>query len=173
MLRPDGIPGTTNGMQTFRAPWGTALRLVSAFTTLLLLGIAAGLASTDDPVKSLVALGSIAILAIAGLFTVRGYTVAPDALLIRRLAWTTRVPLAGLQSVRFEPDVMTRSIRLFGNGGLYSFTGVFRNRQLGRYRAFVTDLHRTVVLCFPGRTMVVSPADPPAFVEELRPLAGR
>ncbi len=57
--------------------------------------------------------------------------------------------------------------RLCGNGGLFSFTGLCRNQALGSYRAFVTDETRTVVLRFPNRTAVVSPADPGKFAESL------
>ena len=53
---------------------------------------------------------------------------------------------------------------MFGNGGLFSFSGRFRNREVGPYRAFVTDWTRAVVLFVPGRAIVVSPADPAAFV---------
>src|SRR3954464_11996498 len=97
------------------------------------------------------------------LFTIRGYTVTPDALLVHRLFWTTRLPLAGLQSAQFEPNAMRWSIRTFGNGGLFSFTGWYRNKALGAYRAFVTDPHQTVVLHFPNRTVVVSPSVPAEF----------
>jgi len=100
-------------------------------------------------------------------FTIRGYTIAADVLLVHRLFWTTRLPLAGLQSAEFEPEAMRRSIRLFGNAGLFSFTGFFRNKLLGAYRAFVTDQHRTVVMRFLKRTVVVSPAAPEEFVHDL------
>ncbi len=52
-------------------------------------------------------------------------------------------------------------------GGLFSFTGSFRNKALGAYRAFVTDPHRTVVLRFPKRTVIVSPDSPEAFLHEI------
>jgi hypothetical protein len=84
--------------------------------------------------------------------TVRGYTVTSDTILVQRLFWTTRLPLAGLQSARFEPEAMRWSIRTFGNGGLFSFTGCFRNKLLGAYRAFVTDPRRAVVLRYSGRS---------------------
>lgn len=104
----------------------------------------------------------------SALFTVRGYSVTPDAILIHRLLWTTRLSLAGLHSAQVEPDAMRRSLRLFGNGGLFSFTGFFRSKALGVYRAFVTDPHRTVVLHFPTRTVVLSPSAPEEFVHDLR-----
>jgi hypothetical protein len=58
---------------------------------------------------------------------------------------------------------------LFGNGGLFSFTGVFRSPKLGRYRAYVTDPARTVILRFAERIAVVSPEDPDAFVRDVSP----
>jgi len=63
--------------------------------------------------------------------------------------------------------VLRGSIRLFGNGGFFSFTGVFQSRKLGRYRAFVTDPARCVILRFTGRVVVVSPADPEAFIRDV------
>ena len=62
---------------------------------------------------------------------------------------------------------MRWSTRTFGNGGLFSFTGFFRNKALGAYRAFVTDPHQTVVLHFPTRTVVVSPSAPEQFVHDI------
>ena len=69
------------------------------------------------------------------------------------------------------PLDMKGSIRLCGNGGIFSFTGLYRSRALGRYRAFVNDLNRTVVLRFANRTAVVSPDDPHVFAEAVRCIA--
>jgi hypothetical protein len=109
----------------------------------------------------------------AALFVVRGYAVTSGELAIQRLLWTTRLPLAGLQSAEVSPDIMRGSLRLFGNGGMLSITGLYRNRALGNYRAFVTDLKRTVVLRFPKRTIVISPENPEQFVTEISPFAFR
>lgn len=114
-----------------------------------------------------IALLPLAIIAGGALFTIRGYTVTPDAVWVHRLFWKTRLSLTGLQSARFEPDAMSGSIRIFGNGGLFSFSGFFRNKTLGTYRAIVTDPHLTVVLRFSSRTMVVSPSTPEDFVHEI------
>ena len=43
-------------------------------------------------------------------------------------------------------------------------TGCFWNRKLGRYRAYVTDPKRAVVLRFDDRVVVVSPDCPAEFV---------
>ena len=74
------------------------------------------------------------------------------------------MPLAGLQQVTVDPKATKRSLRSFGNGGFFSFTGWYYNKQLGKYRMFATDLERTVVLHFADRRVVMTPDDPEAFV---------
>ena len=100
-------------------------------------------------------------------FTIRSYAITEDAILIRRLFWTTRLDRAGLKSAEVVTKAMSKSLRTCGNGGVFSFTGWYWNKTLGKYRAFVTDLNRTVVLRFGARTVVVSPDDPEGFVNEL------
>lgn len=141
---------------------------MSGFVVLLCLGIAALVAAEARGPAALGAIVPVAVVVITGLFVVRGYSVAPGELRVQRLLWTTRVPLTGLTEVAFRPNVMRGSVRWFGNGGLYAFTGLFQNRELGRYRAFVTDYARTVVLRIGRRTVVVSPSAPEAFVDEIR-----
>jgi hypothetical protein len=141
---------------------------MSAFTVVIISAVVVPLL-LKNPVGWLVAL----ILPAAALFIVRSYAIEPNVLAIRRLLWTTRLPLAGLQSAEVSPNVMRGSLRLFGNGGMFSITGLFRNRALGNYRAFVTDLTKTVVLRFPNRTVVISPENPERFVADISEFAFR
>jgi PH (Pleckstrin Homology) domain-containing protein len=158
-------------MKHYKAPWGTSLVVISSFAMVLCLGAALGLVRQGRGWLQWMALVPLSLVVGSALFTVRGYSVAPDVILIHRLFWSTRLPLAGLESAQFEPGAMRRSLRTFGNGGLFSFTGWFYNKALGAYRAFVTDPRRTVVLHYPGRTVILSPAAPEKFVLDL-PLSG-
>lgn len=152
-------------MKEYTAPWSTSLIVVSSVATLICIGAAISVAWSGRPWMALLPL---AIVCGGILFTIRGYAVTPDALLVHRLLWTTRLPLSGLHSAQIEPEAMRRSIRTFGNGGLFSFNGWFRNTTLGAYRAFVTDPHRAVVLHFARRTVVVSPSASEDFVRDIR-----
>lgn len=143
--------------------------LVSALATVLCVGIAVWQAWRGHGALPWVATLPILLLLGGALFTIRGYSLGPDALLIHRLVWTTRVPLRGLQSATFEPDAMRGSLRTFGNGGLFSVSGLFWSRRLGSYRALVTDLRRTVVLRWARQVLVVSPHAPEEFVRDLAP----
>jgi len=154
-------------MKRYKAPWSRSLIVISSLATVLCLGIALGMVWNTRGVFPWLALLPLAIVIGSAPFAIRGYSVTSDAILVHRLFWTTRLPLAGLQSAQFDPDAMRGSIRTFGNGGLFSFTGFYRNKLLGAYRAFVTDPRRTVVLHYSRRTVVVSPAAPEEFVHDL------
>ena len=154
------------------APWPKALKVSSALGTALIIGI--GMAAYRAiPVPAGfthyfglgIALLLPAILCLSLLFTVTGYIVSSTELAVQRLLWATQIPLSGLKSVWIEPSVCKGSVRIIGNAGLFGFTGLYYSSRLGRYRLFATDLANSVVLEFPNRTVVITPAEAHAFVE--------
>ncbi|HEY6929008.1 MAG TPA: PH domain-containing protein [Thermoanaerobaculia bacterium] len=158
------------------APWPTGLKIISALSTLILLGVSYFLAravprGTRVPFAETFGTGitvlPLAIALISLLFIVSGYEIEPEDLLVRRLFWSTRISLDGISRAVHDPLAMKRSLRLFGNGGLFAITGIYQNRTLGRYRAFATDPRKAVVLFLARRIVVVTPADPAAFLEAL------
>jgi len=163
-----------NCLTTFNAPWGTSLKVTTGLSILILAGIIAIGIFTGPHNNSLWIFGMIALplsmLFIASLFTIRGYVLTPEALLIRRLGWNSRVGLSGLQSAEVDAEAMSQSTRTFGNGGMFCIAGAFNNNKLGSYRAFVTDPKRSVVLRFSDRTVVVTPDQPDGFVGRIREL---
>jgi Bacterial PH domain len=165
-------------MTHFRAPWSKSLIVASTFATLVCLGVSYTLWTvlvdpSLEPLRFWLALLPLAIILICALFTVRGYSITNDAILVERLLWTTRVPLDGLKSVVFDPHATRGSMRTFGNGGFFSFTGYFRNKELGSYRAFMTDRRRAVVLRFLDRVILMSPDRPEDFVKTISMYADR
>jgi hypothetical protein len=155
----------------FKAPWGRLLKGISFGVLALITTVSVWSADVEQTWWPL--LLPVALFA-ALPFMVRGYAVADGKLIIKRPGRETTFPLDNLQSVEAVPNAMKGAIRLFGNGGLFSFTGLYRNKALGSFRAFVNDLNRTVVLRFPERTLVVSPDDPEGFVERIhRAVSGK
>ncbi len=154
-------------MKSYSAPWSTTLKVVTLLATLVCVGVAVLLARHGGLGATITSWGLSLLIFGSMLFTVRGYVVTPDAILVRRLLWSTRLALNELTSVQEDPKAMTGSLRTFGNGGLFSFTGLFFNRRLGHYQAFVMDPSRAVVLQYPRRTVVLSPEPPAAFVAEV------
>jgi hypothetical protein len=160
-------------MTHFRARWSKSLIVASIFATLVCLGVSYALwtlplrGGSAETFRFWLTLLPLTVILICALFTIRGYSITNRELEIRRLLWTTRVSLHGLQRAYFDSNATHRSIRTFGNGGFFSFTGYFRNKQLGSYRAFMTDRRRAVVLRFSTSVIVVSPDQPEDFVNTI------
>ena len=162
-------------MKTYPAPWSRLLVGTTALGTLICIGasVAIALNAKNEPGREAIIIAAaflpMLVVAISALFTIRGYTITADEILVQRLLWPTRFERARLQTASIDPDALRGSIRLFGNGGLFAFAGWFRSPKLGGYRAYVTDPARTVILRFADRTVVVSPSDPAAFLRDVAP----
>ncbi len=89
-------------MKHYKAPWGASLIVISFLVILLCIGIAVSAIRTGRGMSHWPALLPIVIVGGGALFTIRGYTITSDAILIHRLFWTTRLALAGLQSAQFR-----------------------------------------------------------------------
>lgn len=161
---------------TFSAPWSKVLKFMTVLSVALLGGIAV-IGMVSGPREMIFWVLSMTVIPLLILvssvfFLIRGYELEPGTLKIHRLGWVSKIPLDGLSSAEANPQAMAGSIRLFGNGGMFSFTGLFRNKLLGNYRAFATDLDRAVILKFPSRTIVVTPDQPQEFVAAVKQMAG-
>jgi hypothetical protein len=162
------------GMTRFGAPWGPRLTFASLLGAALLLALPF-VAYGARPgatllVPALFGVAAVTTIVIAALFTIRGYRLDERGLHVERLLWSDRIPLDGLRRAWADHEAMAKSMRLFGNSGLFCIAGIFTNRKLGRYRAFATDPPQAVVLELPGRTIVVTPSDPWEFQAALREL---
>jgi hypothetical protein len=147
---------------TFRAPWGSELYIVSLL----------GLATLVMPVYVVLSKGAVitgtafaALVLVIVSLCVRGYELAPGELRIRRLFWDTRWPLDAGARATVRPNAMQGSWRVWGNGGMFAISGHFSGSGLGRYRAFVTDPARTVILETRKGVVVVSPDRPADFAQ--------
>ena len=160
----------------FSAPWGRSLRLTTVGSALVLLAVAlTGLLTGPRNFLvwrlAMVALPLVVLLS-ALPFAVLGYVLTETHIEVRRLGWSTVLPLAGLVTVTGEPEGFRGSVRVFGNGGLFAITGWFWNRRIGRFRAYATDPSRTVLLRYQdGRNLVVTPNDVQHFIVRVRTLA--
>lgn len=100
------------------------------------------------------------LIGLAYAYSPRGYAIAGGAIVVKRLIGNVRVPLAEIREIRAgAPDDFTGVIRLFGNGGLFGFYGLFRTAKLGKCNWYVTDRSKTVIVVTSNRTLVLSPDD--------------
>lgn len=162
---------------SFSAPWGRKVTLLTILTGSLLLVLPViqfvVLRATHAPAMSiwvLLALLVVPPVALLGcaFFMIRGYTLDAGRLIVQRLLWSNTLDLGDLEAVYHDPEATKRSIKIFGNDGLFAMCGTFRNKTLGRYRAYITDPKRAVVLKLRTRTVVVTPDGPEKFIREIQ-----
>lgn len=160
----------------FSAPWGRSLRLATAGSVVVLLAVelAGLLTGPRHLLLWQVAMIGVPLVVLFGAlpFMVRGYVLTETQIEVRRVGWSTTLPLAGLVEVKGEPEGLRGSLRLFGNGGLFVISGWFWNRRIGRFRAYATDPSRVVLLRYrDGNKVVVTPHDVQNFIVRVRTLA--
>jgi hypothetical protein len=95
----------------------------------------------------------------------RGYAVSEGTITVNRLIGSVRVPLDGVREVRAATkDDFRGCIRLFGNGGLFGYYGLFRTSKLGKSTWYVTDRGKAVVVVTGAKTALFSPDDVEGFI---------
>lgn len=149
----------------FGAPWCWTVRIVTILVIALVLTLPLFVSTSTLYWVHWLAWGT---LVFCTFFAVSGFSVKNGQLLVHRLGWATKFDLTQLSGFEVNPHAMMGSVRLFGNGGIFCFIGLYRNGVIGRFRAYVTDPAKSTVLEFGTRKIVVSPDDPQAFVETLR-----
>lgn len=158
----------------FDAPWSAWVKITTLVASVFMLGIPLLQYVPEIGVQSgrqfLWLLPFLVVL--ISLFMVRGYFLEQDTLYVQRLFWKTKIDLTHLKSVSVDPKATSGSIRTAGNGGLFAFTGRFRNKELGSYRAYMTNRKNAVVLRFVNRVIVISPGDPQDFERQIKQYRG-
>ncbi|MBB4285356.1 PH domain-containing protein [Roseospira goensis] len=109
----------------------------------------------------LAAAGLLALMAWTFLRAPVGYTLDGGSLTIHLRRG--RKTLGAVACCAPVEAPLAKAVRLWGNGGLFGFTGLYWSKRLGRYHAWLTDPRRAVrVEMTDGRRVVISPADPTA-----------
>lgn len=163
-------------MMRYSAPWSTFLKVVSVGITLLLLGAFwfAGPISTVEestPFQLFLFAFPVLLLGSSAIFIIRGYEISDDAVEIIRVIGRVSYPIDNIEQVEHDPEAMSFAMRMMANGGMYSYSGFFRNQKLGSFRAYVSNKENTVVLHRKkGSPIVISPGEPKEFVKQLKKL---
>lgn len=102
------------------------------------------------------------VILVTWLFSVRGYILEEGLLRVQRPFWTTEIALPPDTVFRAEPEIRKGLWRTAGNGGLFGYTGWYRNKALGSFRAYVTSWGDAVSVTSEstGFRAVISPEDP-------------
>jgi hypothetical protein len=109
------------------------------------------------------------VLGLSYAFSPRGYIVSEGVVLVKRLLGNARISLQGFREVRAaDRNDLRGCLRLFGDGGLFGYYGLFRTSKLGKCSWYVTNRDKAVVLIAGDKTVVLSPDDVNGFVAAVR-----
>jgi hypothetical protein len=96
-----------------------------------------------------------------------GYTIDDNAVHIERRCGAVTIPLSAIREVRELPP-QVYFMRIGGSGGWYGYYGEFKSRDLGQVTMYATRSDDRVLLATDGRTYVITPASPAAFVADVQ-----
>lgn len=143
----------------FRASLDAMAKVVSALTCAV---VAIAALATQSP---LVAGLGVVFVALSWAWSTRGYAIADGCIVVQRMMGDVRIPLASIREARRAGGSdLDGCIRVFGNGGLFGYYGLFQTTRLGRCTWYVTTRERAVVLVTDTKTLVLSPDDVDGFL---------
>lgn len=152
--------------QYFRASYDSTAKVITAAVLVLFVAIAAATRST-----AVAALGAM-IFAASWAFSPRGYKVAERSIDVKRFIGHVAIPLEGVLEIRrAEPADFEGCIRLFGDGGLFGYYGLFRTSNLGTSTWYVTNRPNAIVVVTRAKTVLFSPDDVDGFIAAIRAYA--
>jgi len=159
-------------MQRFQASLGRKVVVMTGFVVVILVVVSASAVMFQRGMNPTAQLALIvlpfAALGIGLFFRVWSYDVHADHIRIRRIAFPVNLPIASLKRAEQTPELMRRSVRTFGNGGLFGFYGRFWKPGYGKFRAYITNPENTVLLQCDDKMVALSPDRPQDFVLLLR-----
>lgn len=153
----------TNGAQSFSASYDRATKIITVVVCVFLASI-----GIFTKIFAVAALGLLVIAACYA-YSPRGYAVEGRSIIVKRLIGRVRIPLEGIREIRAATaDDLRGALRLWGNGGVFGYYGLFRTAKLGRCTWYITNRAKAVVLVTGTKTAVLSPDDVDGFLAAVR-----
>lgn len=109
------------------------------------------------------------IIFVTWLFSVTGYFLEDNILFVKRPLWKTTIVLPPGATAQEEPEVRKGLLKTMGNGGLFGYTGGFRNRKLGNFKTYATNWSHAVSITSEADSfsIVVTPENPLLFIQNI------
>ena len=145
------------------APTGLSIKIVTGF--ILLLTLAMFIGSIYEPVLVWAGLSLSFIVLMCYLYAPVSYILEDNQLLVvRRINSKAFSPVIKCTSIEYDKPSFV--LRLWGNGGLFSGSGIFWNRKYGVFRAYVTTGKRShlVLVETPSDKVIITPENPGQFL---------
>ncbi len=140
-------------MKNFNVRWSTSVRLISAITFILLAGACVVMFAFGNEWWNY-AFGAIIVLAVvyAAAMSPLRVTMLDDRIVIHKIIGSKTILFEKItELVPYKADVR-HTARLLGSGGFLGYTGLFYDKQIGRYTSYVGsyDNDQLVLICTGG-----------------------
>lgn len=161
------------------ARWSKPVRILTvsitvAITVQAIIMLALAIFSHGELVPRIVfacaGLVSVMVLSMMYAFAPLSYRINGDYVTVVRWGPNYRVPLSEIESAcQADGSILHGSIRVLGCGGVCGYYGRYASPSLGPVRMYITRKEGIVVMRLKGggRTLVVSPMDPAAFISAI------
>lgn len=151
--------------------WSNEVKWITLFVLLLLVGVVI--------VSSIELWTCLTVSVMAVLAIVFSFYFAPDKieitgtdLILYKLMGKVVIPLAQIREARLFDCTMS-DLRLCGSGGVMGYTGLFTNKEIGRYVSYIGDYRQTFMIrCDSGKKYVFSCSDRVELIKQLRQRLG-
>lgn len=145
-----------------------SLDIMAKVTTVLMIVAAGVIPFILDHMMYFVAFLPV-ILFVTWLFSVTGFTLEGNILLVSRPLWKTRIVLPPDCIARAEPEIRQGLLKTMGNGGLFGYTGGFRNKKLGNFKTYATNWSHAVSVTSDANDfcIVVTPEEVEVFMQSI------
>ncbi|HAV61146.1 MAG TPA: hypothetical protein DCY13_02135 [Verrucomicrobiales bacterium] len=158
--------------KAFDVTWGRRIWLITGLVMLLASAVTITITTAASPdeavwIRWILPWVVPGIPATTALWMIRRYELDDHELRVHRPFWVNRIPLSDIASAEVDPRACRGAWKTLGNDGLFAMHGRFRSRRLGKFQAYVTNPEQAVILRVTNDTIVISPAEPRKFLNEL------
>lgn len=162
----------TKSIATFPCPWSRGVIFLTAITVIIL-SISTYYVWTNELIWLRYTLIIIFLGTIIGVLLQMPLrlTIENNKIILHRLIGSIHIPFKDIIELRGIPNSETAySIRLFGSGGLCGYLGKFRNKKIGNYTMYATNLNELILIRTDRKTYVFSCKNRDKFIESFNSL---
>lgn len=163
-----------NNRISFTCPWSLGVTLITAIIIIILAASTYFIWTDDFPSSMLWLKYTLIIIFIATIIGGLGYmpirlTIENYKIILHRLFGAINIPIKDIIEIKAITSSETAfSIRVFGSGGLFGYLGKFKNKKLGYYSMYATDINELILIRTDRKTYVFSCRNRDEFIESVK-----
>ncbi|WP_288910121.1 PH domain-containing protein [uncultured Bacteroides sp.] len=157
----------TKSITTFPCLWSIGVTFLTAITVIILV-ISVYFVWTNELIWLKYTLIIICLATIIGVLLLMPLrlTIESNKIALHRLIGSIHIPFKDIIELKAIPNSETAySIRLLGSGGLCGYLGKFRNKKLGHYTMYATNLNELILIRTNRKAYVFSCKNRDKFIE--------